>query len=163
MPFGVGAPVGVLAVAILAQMAPLAPAAHDVVLVRHQVALLKPLRRVTRGPPWRSCRCSRAHDHRGVRRRGLVQLDVGPADPATSIFMSALSSGISGIEIRASRVLPGPVLTAASTFSTWVPPINDRRLAFFTRCLHAPIGGTRSSAWDAEAHARLTCCARRLA
>src|ERR1700716_2704799 len=37
--------------------------------------------------------------------------------PATSIFMSALSSGISGMGNSRISVLPGPVLTAASTFS----------------------------------------------
>src|SRR5689334_20185420 len=37
--------------------------------------------------------------------------------PATSIFMSALSAGISGIGYSRISVLPGPVLTAASTFS----------------------------------------------
>src|SRR5258708_15856464 len=37
--------------------------------------------------------------------------------PATSIFMSALSSGISGIGNSRISVLPGAVLTAASTFS----------------------------------------------
>src|SRR5262245_10234687 len=37
--------------------------------------------------------------------------------PATSIFMSALSAGISGIGYSRISVLLGPVLTAASTFS----------------------------------------------
>src|SRR5262245_12045166 len=40
--------------------------------------------------------------------------------PATSILMSALSSGISGIGNSRSSVLPGPVRTAANTFSVMV-------------------------------------------
>src|SRR5436190_23091119 len=40
-----------------------------------------------------------------------------PQMPATSIFMSALSAGISGIGYSRISVLLGPVLTAASTFS----------------------------------------------
>ncbi len=79
---GVGAPVGVLAVAILAQMAPLAPAAHDVVLDEHQIAFLEAL-----APGELAARLGDgadvlvAHDHRCIGRRRLVQLDVGPADP----------------------------------------------------------------------------------
>jgi hypothetical protein len=51
----------------------------------------------------------------------LYSLTSVPQIPATSIFMSALSSGISGMGNSRISVLPGPVLTAASTFSTWVP------------------------------------------
>ena len=42
--------------------------------------------------------------------------------PATSIFMSALSAGISGIGYSRISVLLGPVRTAANTFST----LNER-------------------------------------
>src|SRR6266852_5485025 len=64
----------------------------------------------------------------------LYNLTSVPQIPATSIFMSALSSGISGMGNSRISVRLGPVLTAANTFSTCVPPINDRRLAFS----HAP-------------------------
>src|SRR5690349_21619471 len=37
--------------------------------------------------------------------------------PATSIFMRALSAGISGMGYSRISVLPGPVRTAANTFS----------------------------------------------
>src|SRR5260370_26012823 len=50
--------------------------------------------------------------------------------PATSNLMSALSSGVSCMGNALFSVLPGPVLTAARTFSTCVPPINERRFAF---------------------------------
>jgi hypothetical protein len=40
-----------------------------------------------------------------------------PQIPATSIFSKALSGGISGIGNSRISVLPGPTLTAASTFS----------------------------------------------
>src|SRR5438132_12702654 len=40
-----------------------------------------------------------------------------PQMPATSIFISALSAGISGIGYSRISVLPGAVRTAASTFS----------------------------------------------
>src|SRR2546428_12374026 len=48
----------------------------------------------------------------------LYSLTSVPQIPATSIFNSALSSGISGIGYSRNSVLLGPVLTAASTFST---------------------------------------------
>src|SRR5207249_1310214 len=53
-----------------------------------------------------------------------------PQIPATSIFMSALSSGISGMGNSRISVRLGPTLTAANTFSTCVPPVNYRPFAF---------------------------------
>ena len=80
---GIGAPVGVLAMAILAEMAPLAFAAHHVVLDEHQVAFLETL-----APRELAARLRDgadvlvAHDHRGVGRRMRIELDVGAADAA---------------------------------------------------------------------------------
>src|SRR3954470_20411239 len=48
----------------------------------------------------------------------LYSLTSVPQIPATSIFISALSSGMSGIGYSRNSVLLGPVLTAAITFST---------------------------------------------
>jgi hypothetical protein len=48
----------------------------------------------------------------------LYSLTSVPQIPATSILMSALSSGMSGMGNSRISVLLGPVLTAASTFST---------------------------------------------
>src|SRR5947199_6630784 len=48
----------------------------------------------------------------------LYSLTSVPQMPATSIFISALSAGISGIGNSRISVLLGPVLTAASTLST---------------------------------------------
>ena len=78
---GVVAPVSVFAVAVLAEVAPLALAASDVVLHEHQIALPETLA---------PCELAAglgdkadilvAHDDRGAGRRRLVQLDVGPAN-----------------------------------------------------------------------------------
>ena len=78
---GVVAPVGVFAVTVLAQMAPLAFAARDVVLDEDQVSFLEALafgelaaRLVDVAD------VLVPHDHRRARRRLLVQPDVGSAD-----------------------------------------------------------------------------------
>src|SRR5712671_7018695 len=77
----VRAPVGVLAVAVLAEVAPLALAAHDVVLDEHQVAFLEALAARELAPRLGDdADVLVAHDHRGAGGRGLVQLDVGAAD-----------------------------------------------------------------------------------
>src|SRR5262252_7982082 len=50
-----------------------------------------------------------------------------PQIPATSIFINALSSGMSGIGNSRISVLPGPTRTAARTFSiSWPPPLRAR-------------------------------------
>src|SRR5262249_19710207 len=50
-----------------------------------------------------------------------------PQIPATSIFIKAPSSGISGIGNSRISVRPGPTLTAATTFSIeWYPPPRAR-------------------------------------
>src|SRR5216117_624394 len=78
---GVGAPVGVFAVAVLAEVAPLALAAHDVVLDEDEVAFLDAF-----APGELAARLGDradvlvAHDHGGIGRRRLVQLHVRPAD-----------------------------------------------------------------------------------
>src|SRR5262249_61198597 len=78
---GIVAPVGILAVAVLAEMAPLALAAGDVVLDEHEVALAESL-----APGELAAGLGDhadvlvAHDDRRVGRRLLVELDVGAAD-----------------------------------------------------------------------------------
>src|SRR5882672_2862047 len=78
---GIVAPVGVLAVAVLAGVAPLALAAHDVVLDEDQVAFLEafPAGEFTPGLG-DDADVLVAHDHRRRRGRRLVELDVGAAD-----------------------------------------------------------------------------------
>src|SRR5438876_7703759 len=71
-----------------------------------------------------------------------------PQIPATSIFMSALSSGMSGMGNSRISVLPGPVLTAANTLSTRVPQKMTVDPHFLTRCMRAPIHRTCSAARD---------------
>jgi hypothetical protein len=51
----------------------------------------------------------------------LYNLTSVPQMPATSIFIRALSSGMSGIGYSRISVLLGPVRTAARTFSTTAP------------------------------------------
>jgi hypothetical protein len=69
-------------VAVLAEMAPLALSAGDIVFHEHQVALLEAL-----ASGELAARLGDradvlvAHDHRALGRRRLVQLDVGSADP----------------------------------------------------------------------------------
>ncbi len=80
--FRVGAPVGVLAVAVLPGVAPLALAAHHVVLDEHQVAFLEALAPGEFAPgPGDHADVFVPHDDRGGRGRGLVELDVGAANP----------------------------------------------------------------------------------
>ena len=80
---GVGAPVGVLAVAVLAGVAPLALAAHHVVLDEDEIAFLEAL-----APGELAAGLGDvadvlvAHDGGLVVRRVLVELDVGAADAA---------------------------------------------------------------------------------
>src|SRR5258706_12019231 len=76
-----------------------------------------------------------------------------PQIPATSIFMSALSSGISGMGNSRISVLPGPVLTAASTFSTW-DPLRLRVLASHFLMLGSVIPVVRSQGRRVWAHPR---------
>src|SRR3954454_23297717 len=78
---GVGAPAGVLAMPVLPLMAPLAFAAHHVVLDEDEVAFLEAL------PPneFRAGLCNHAdvfvtHDHGRRRWRRLVELHVGAAN-----------------------------------------------------------------------------------
>src|SRR5262249_44654764 len=75
---GVTPPVGVFAVTVLAEMAPLALATGDVVLDEYQVALLETL-----APGELAARLGDdadvlvAHDHRTLGRWGLVELHIG--------------------------------------------------------------------------------------
>src|SRR5258708_16973644 len=81
----------------------------------------------------------------------LYSLTSVPQIPATSIFMSALSSGISGMGNSRISVLPGPVLTAASTFSTW-DPLRLRVLASHFLMLGSVIPVVRSQGRRGWAH-----------
>ncbi len=80
---GIGAPIGVLAMPVLAGVAPLAFAAHDVVLDEDEVAFLESL-----APGEFAARLGDGadilmpHDRGRVARRVLVELDVGAADAA---------------------------------------------------------------------------------
>src|SRR2546425_293365 len=76
------APAGVLAVAVLPLVAPLALAAHYVVLDEDEVALLEALAADELAPRLGDdADVLVAHDDRRARRRGPVELDVGAADP----------------------------------------------------------------------------------
>src|SRR5687767_11071088 len=55
--------------------------------------------------------------------------------PATSIFMSAPSGGISGIGYSRISVLLGPVRTAASTCSIAHPPYTCRKREYYDQSL----------------------------
>src|SRR5262249_9756046 len=129
---GVAPPVGVLAVTVLAEMTPLALAAGDVVLHEHQVALLEAL-----APGEFAARLGDgadvlvAHDHRSLRRRGLVDLDLGspaaaPHSTARALFSKAASPGTSGIVYSRISVFLGPCLAVASSPSATEKPPLDR-------------------------------------
>src|SRR5262245_54109150 len=78
---GVVAPVGVLAVAVLPGVAPLALATHYIVFDEDQVAFLEAL--AAHEFPTRLGNDADVlvpHDHRGLRRRAGVELHVGAAD-----------------------------------------------------------------------------------
>jgi hypothetical protein len=64
----------------------------------------------------------------GAAEGGLLYIFTSvPQMPATSIFISALSSDISGIGNSRISVLLEPVRTAANTFSTiLIPPAKNR-------------------------------------
>src|SRR4051812_43994742 len=78
---GIGAPVGVFAMAVLAEMAPFAFAAHHVMLHEYEVAFLKAL-----APGELAARFGDGadvlvpHDYRRAGWRRLIELDVGAAD-----------------------------------------------------------------------------------
>ena len=78
---GIVAPVGVFAVAVLAEMAPLALAAGDIVLDEDEIAFLEALAAGELAAGLGDgADVLVAHDHRRRRRRMLVELDVGAAD-----------------------------------------------------------------------------------
>src|SRR5687768_735683 len=58
--------------------------------------------------------------------------------PATSIFMSAPSGGMSGIGYSRISVLLGPVRTAASTCSIAHPPYTCRKREYYDQSLSVP-------------------------
>ncbi len=100
-------------------VAPLAFAAHDVVLDEHQVAFLEALAPGEFAPALAMMPMFSWPMITGRRGGGCAySLTSVPQMPATSIFSSALSSGTSGIGYSRNSVLLGPVLTAACTFST---------------------------------------------
>src|SRR5258705_213402 len=77
----ISAPVRVFAVTVLAEVAPLAFAAGDVVLDEYQIAFLKPLAPGELAPRLGDgADILVAHDHRALGRRRLVKLDIGSAD-----------------------------------------------------------------------------------
>src|SRR3954469_19904048 len=78
---GVGAPVGVLAMPVLPLMAPLALAAHHVVLDEDEVAFLEALApNELRAGLRNHADVFVAHDHRRARGRRLIELHVGAAN-----------------------------------------------------------------------------------
>ena len=75
-------PVGIFTVAILTQMTPFAFAAHDIVLNKDEIALLKTLATRELAPrPFDDADVFVPHDDRGFRRRFLVKLHIRAADP----------------------------------------------------------------------------------
>src|SRR5579871_4029186 len=75
------APVGIFAVTILTQMAPLALAATDVVLDENQVTFLEAFATSELAPRFGDVAdILVAHDHGARRRRRLVELHVGAAN-----------------------------------------------------------------------------------
>src|SRR5881296_2289116 len=117
-------PVRVFTVTILTPMAPFAFAAHHIVLDKDEVAFLKTLAPRELSPcPFDDTDVFVSHDDRGFRWRLFVKLHIRAADPRNfhlhqrAIFISALSSGMSGIGNSRISVWLGPVLTAAKTFS----------------------------------------------
>src|SRR5262249_7541649 len=84
---GIGAPIGVFAMPILPGMAPLAFAAAHIVLDEDEIAFLESLAAGEFAAGLGdSADIFVPHDHRGVRRRMLVELDVGAADAADFHF-----------------------------------------------------------------------------
>src|SRR5580692_735963 len=80
---GIGPPIGVLTMAILPDVAPLAFAATDVVLDKDEVALLESLasRELAAGLG-DDADILVTHDDRRARRRMLIELHIGAADAA---------------------------------------------------------------------------------
>src|SRR5262249_30686320 len=78
---GVAPPVGVFAVAILSEVAPLAFAAGDVMLDKDQIAFLEALAAGEFAPPLRDhSDVLVAHDHPALGRRRLVKFYIASAD-----------------------------------------------------------------------------------
>src|SRR5262249_11670706 len=78
---GIGTPIGVLTMPVLARMAPLALSTADIVLDEDKIAFFEPF--ALRKVPSRlgnSANILMPHDNRGIRWRMFVQLHVGSAD-----------------------------------------------------------------------------------
>src|SRR5579875_2562747 len=127
-------PVGGLAVAVLAEVAPLAGHAREVVLEEDQVAFLDAFALDELLPGLRNhADVLVTHDDR-VRNVLLIVLDVAPADPGDLDLHQAASSGMSGKGNSRTSVLLGPTFTAASVVSaTFVySPIAVVKTSLFT-------------------------------
>ena len=131
---GIGAPVGVLAMPVLAGVAPLALAAAHVVLDEHQVAFLEALAlgELAAGLG-DDADVLVAHDGGLVVRRMLVELDVGAADAADLHLHQRArrperpASGIRGFRSCSGRSARPPALFLPRLFLSIVMAGHSRR------------------------------------